>query len=106
MLRDYGKLNEYAWWYLYIQVINERNELKKEQFDLIESLLPWINPELYSKVKEKEKTKENVFYSKQMQDVMSGNFDPEDDSIPDINSAFGASFDVKSLFEKQNDKDT
>jgi len=104
LLQDTHKMYDLTWWYLYTLIINERNERKKEQHDIVEALLPWINPELYSKVKEKEKTKTNVFYDKQMADIMSGNFNPEDDSIPNIDDAFDTvPFNVRQLFEDKED---
>jgi hypothetical protein len=63
--------------------INANIAYKKERVfyvELRDSLLPWINPTLYQKMKEKdENTRTNVMYEQHRQQMYSGTFEGEED---------------------------
>jgi len=66
---------EYTWWYLYIQILNEEVKKKNEISKLIETLLPWINPELWSEYqKQKDKGQENIAFESQVRSMLQGTF--------------------------------
>lgn len=66
---------EYTWWYLYIQILNEEVKKKNEINKFIETLLPWINPELWAEYqKQKDKGQENIAYEAQVQSMLQGTF--------------------------------
>lgn len=66
---------EYTWWYLYIQILNEEVKKKNEINKFIETLLPWINPELWSAYqKQKDKGQENIAFDEQIKAMMDGTF--------------------------------
>lgn len=76
---------EYTWWYLYIQILNEEVRKKNDINKLIETLLPWINPELWDAYqKQKDKGRENVAFDDQVRDMLQGTFDTDPNS-PTIN---------------------
>jgi hypothetical protein len=76
---------EYTWWYLYVQLLNEEVNKKNEINRLIETLLPWINPELWSEYqKQQDKGQENVAFDSQVQSMFQGTFDT-DPNAPVIN---------------------
>lgn len=76
---------EYSWWYLYIQILNDDVTRRNELYKLVESLLPWINPELWSEYqKQKDKGQENIAYEAQVRAMLQGTFNT-DPNAPPIN---------------------
>lgn len=76
---------EYAWWYLFVQILNVEADRKNEINKLIETLLPWINPELWSEYqKQKGKGQENIAFEEQVKAMMDGTFS-SDPNAPAIN---------------------
>ena len=76
---------EYTWWYLYIQILNEEVKKKNDINKFIETLLPWINPELWSEYqKQKGNGQENVAFEGQVQSMFQGTFNT-DPNAPVIN---------------------
>jgi len=71
-------MHEFAWWYLYIQILNAENEKRKEIHQLIESLLPWLNLELWQEVqKHKEEGRENADFEGQLRAMLDGTWDTD-----------------------------
>ncbi len=80
-------MHEYTWWYLYIQILNHENERRREVHKLIESLLPWLNLELWQEIqKDKDKGRTNVDYEKQLRAMLDGSWssDPNDIQMPQM----------------------
>ena len=80
-------MHEYTWWYLYIQILNYENERRREVYKLIESLLPWLNLELWQEIqKDKDKGRTNVDYEKQLRAMLDGSWsaDPNDIQMPQM----------------------
>jgi len=71
-------MSEFGWWYLYIQILQAEGEKRKEISDLIEALLPWINPELWAEVQKRDgKVRENVAFENQIRSMFDGTWDPD-----------------------------
>jgi len=71
-------IHEFAWWYLYIQILNAENEKRKEIHELIESLLPWLNLELWQEIqKKREDVRENVDFDDQLRAMLDGTWDTD-----------------------------
>jgi len=76
---------EYTWWYLYVQILNEEVNRKNEISRLVETLLPWINPELWNEYqKQQDKGQENIAFESQVQSMLQGTFSTDPNS-PVIN---------------------
>ena len=75
-------MHEELWWYLYISILNEEGKRKKEIFDIINSLLPWLNYDLWKANQEKEvEGQENNAFAKQYEDAQKGIFDTPIDEL-------------------------
>ena len=75
-------MHEELWWYLYISILNEEGKRKKEIFDIINSLLPWLNYDLWKANQEKEtEGQENNAFAKQYENAQKGIFDTPIDEL-------------------------
>lgn len=80
-------MHELTWWYLYVQVLGAEAHKKKEVHELIEKLLPWINPELYAELKKQQgQVRENVDFERQLRAMFDGtwNTNPDAEQTPFI----------------------
>jgi hypothetical protein len=98
-------MSEFAWWYLYIQIINEENIKRKEMYDVIELLLPWLNLELWQEVqKNKESGRENADFESQLRSMLYGTWNTDPNApqfaVDELTSSVEAPIDVKSLFDQ------
>lgn len=103
-------MHELSWWYLYIQILNTEAAKRQEVHDIIEALLPWINPELWAEAeKKKGSVRENVDFEQQLQSMLDSTWDtnPDADQQPFIDDVqVGGSEHVdlaKQLFDQQGD---
>jgi len=75
-------MHEFAWWYLYIQILNAENERRREINDIVESILPWLNLELWREVqKEKEHGRENIDFEDQFRAMLDGTWDADPNAV-------------------------
>jgi hypothetical protein len=86
LLQDAGKFYELTWWYLYLQVLDAEARKRKELSELIEALLPWINPELWAESRKKGQDRVNVEFENQLRAMLDGtwNTDPDATQTPFI----------------------
>lgn len=74
-------MHELSWWYLYIQILNTEATRRKEVHDIIEALLPWINPELWAAAeKQKGMARENVDFDNQLRAMFDGTWQTDPDA--------------------------
>lgn len=96
---------EYSWWYLYVQVLNEDAQKKSAINKLVESLLPWVNPEMWQEYqKQKDKGRENIAFDDQMRSMLQGTFstDPDVASVLNIDQ-FEVSDAARQRVNQQRD---
>jgi len=75
LLNDVGRMHESLWWFLYITLLNEESRRKKEILDIINSLLPWFNFDLWKAAKDAEASNQNAAFSQQFKAAMQGKYD-------------------------------
>jgi len=101
-------MHEFVWWYLYIQILNVENERRKETHQLIESLLPWFNLELWQEVKKQQETgRENIDFEAQLRTMLDGTWDtdPNARQVPQVDdltsSATSEGSSAAQMFDQQ-----
>jgi hypothetical protein len=71
-------MHEGAWWNLYVSITNQENEKKEAMNKMIESLLPWMNIELWQELEKKKKQgdfeRENVAFEEQLRAMLGEGF--------------------------------
>lgn len=86
-----------------MQILNREAVKRKEVHDIIEALLPWINPELWAEVeKKKGHVRENVTFDNQLRAMFDGTWDadPNANQQPFIDDVYVGGTDQGSLVDQ------
>ena len=79
LLQNLERLHEALWYHLYLRILRTEAKRKKQVYDILEALLPWLNIEMWHKLQEdKEEGRQNVAFESQLEAALRNELPPDD----------------------------